>query len=139
MKARGPLEHSRAAIPVIRQLLVTAVLAVFLAAPAYAQQGPRGPKMPSADQRLDYLTDQLDLTAEQVEEMKPIIERQTKAQQELLEEQSRDREQMREKMQELVKQTEDAYAEVLTPEQLETYRNLRRQRMRQGRRPGGSP
>jgi len=91
--------------------------------------------MPSTDQRLARLTELLELTDEQAKQMKPIIEEQSKQQQELFENASGDRETMRAEMMKLMEETDKQYAEVLTEEQMNTYREMRQQRMRQGRPP----
>jgi hypothetical protein len=48
---------------------------------------------------------------------------------------SGDRETMRAEMMKLMEETDKQYAEVLTEEQMNTYREMRQQRMRQGRPP----
>jgi len=128
-------------IPVARSAL-TALFALFVlflsASPVWAQQGPGpgGRRMMNADQRLAQLTTDLDLTDEQVEQLKPIIEKQTKKQQELFESADADRAQMRAEMTKLRDETDKAYAEVLSEEQMVKYMELRMQRMRRGRPPG---
>ena len=113
-----------------------ALFALVLAStPALAQQGSGGRSMPSTDQRLARLTELLELTDEQAKQMKPIIEEQSKQQQELFENASGDRETMRAEMMNLMEETDEQYAEVLTEEQMNTYRKMRQQRMRQGRPP----
>lgn len=92
--------------------------------------------MMNADQRLAQLTTELDLTEEQVEQLKPIIEQQTKKQQELFENADADREKMRTEMTKLRDETDKAYSEVLSEEQMVKYMELRMQRMRRGRPPG---
>ena len=91
--------------------------------------------MLSSDERLAQLTEQLDLTDEQAKQMKPIIEEQSKKQQEIFDSASGDRETMRAEMMNLMEETDEQYAEVLTEEQMNTYREMRQQRMRQGRPP----
>ena len=122
----------------IRASIALVILGVTVA-PAFAQQGPPpgGRQMLDADQRLTQLTDALDLTDEQVAEMKPIVEEQTRKQKELFESAGADRAAMREAMMELMEETDAAYAEVLTEEQMTKYREIRRQRMRRGPPPGG--
>ena len=91
--------------------------------------------MLSSDERLAQLTEQLDLTDEQAKQMKPIIEEQSKKQQEIFDSASGDRETMRAEMMNLMEETDEQYAEVLTEDQMNTYRKMRQQRMRQGRPP----
>ena len=118
---------------------LTALVALFAiglsATPALAQQGPGGRRMLSPDERLAQLTEQLDLTDEQAEQMKPIIDEQTKKQQDLFQNAGGDRETMRAEMTKLVEEMDEQYAEVLTEEQMNKYREMRQQRMRQGRPP----
>ena len=113
-----------------------ALLALGLSAtPALAQQGPGGRRMLSPDERLAQLTEQLDLTDEQAAKMKPIIEEQSKKQQELFESAGGDRATMRAEMTKLMEETDKRYAEVLTEDQMNEYREMRQERMRQGRPP----
>ncbi len=91
--------------------------------------------MMDADQRLAQLTEQLDLTNVQVKQLKPVIDQQTKKQQELFENAGDDRAKMRTEMTKLRDETDKAYAEVLSEEQMEKYMELRLQRMRRGRPP----
>ena len=107
--------------------------------PAAAQQGPPpgGRRMLDADERLARLTESLELTDEQVEQMKPIVEEQTRKQKELFESAGADRAAMRDAMMELVAETDAAYAKVLTEEQMVKYREMRQQRMRRGPPPEG--
>ena len=115
---------------------LVALVALGLAAtPALAQQGPGGRRMLSPDERLARLTEQLDLTDEQAAQMKPIIDEQSKKQQELFENAGGDRETMRAEMTKLMEETDKQYAEVLTEEQMSKYREIRQERMRQGRPP----
>lgn len=113
-----------------------ALFALGLAAtPVLAQQGPGGRQMLSPDERLAQLTEQLDLTDEQATQMKPIIEEQSKKQQELFQNAGGDRATMRAEMTKLMEDTDKQYAEVLTEEQMNKYREMRQERMRQGRPP----
>ena len=89
----------------------------------------------SPDERLAQLTEQLELTDEQAEQMKPIIEEQTKKQQELFQNAGGDRETMRAEMMKLRDETEELYSEVLTEDQMKKYQEMVQQRMRQGRPP----
>ena len=91
--------------------------------------------MLSPDERLAQLTEQLDLTDEQAAKMKPIIEEQSKKQQELFESAGGDRATMRAEMTKLMEETDKRYAEVLTEDQMNEYREMRQERMRQGRPP----
>jgi Spy/CpxP family protein refolding chaperone len=103
--------------------------------PALAQQGQGGRRMLSPDERLAQLTEQLELTDGQSEQMKPIIEEQSRKQQEVFENAGGDRATMRAEMMKLMEETDELYAEVLTEEQMNRYREMRSERMRQGRPP----
>ena len=117
-------------------LVASFALALF-ATPVLAQQGQGGRQMMDPDERLAALTERLDLTDEQVKELKPIVEEQTKKQEVIFQNASGDRETMRAEMIELLDETEEAYAEVLTEEQMNQYREMMQRRMRQARPPGG--
>ncbi len=126
-----PAPGIRAAITVFVALFALALAST----PALAQQGPGGRRMLSPDERLAQFIEQLDLTDEQATQMKPIIDEQSKKQQELFANSSGDRETMRAEMMKLMEETDEQYAEVLTEEQMNKYREMRQQRMRQGRPP----
>ena len=122
-----------------RRTLTVLVATFALAAsatPALAQQGQGGRQMLDADERLASLTERLDLTDEQVEQLKPIVEEQTKKQEELFQNAGGDRERMRAEMIELQDETMKQYAEVLTEEQMDQYREMWRRRLRQAQPPG---
>jgi len=92
--------------------------------------------MLDADQRMAQLTTQLELNDAQVEQLRPIVEEQTKRQQALFDSYAGDRETMRAEMTKLRDETDEQFAEVLSEAQMKKYRELRQQRMRQGRPPG---
>ncbi len=117
-------------------VLVASFALAVSATPALAQQGQGGRQMLDADERLARLTEQLDLSDEQAKELKPIVEEQTKKQEELFQNAGGDRETLRADMMKLLDETEEAYAEVLTEEQMNQYREMMQRRMRQGRPPG---
>ena len=93
--------------------------------------------MLSSDERLAQLTEQLDLTDEQAKQMKPIIDEQTKKQQEIFENAGGDRETMRAEIMKLWEETQDSYAEVLTDEQMKQYQEMMQRRMSQRPPPSG--
>ena len=117
-------------------VLVASFALAVSATPALAQQGQGGRQMLDADERLAQLTERLDLTDEQVKELKPIVEEQTKKQEDIFQNASGDRETMRAEMIELQDETMKQYAEVLTEEQMNQYREMMQRRMRQARPPG---
>ena len=92
--------------------------------------------MMDADERLAALTERLDLTDEQVKELKPIVEEQTSKQEDIFQNASGDRETMRAEMIKLLDETMEQYAEVLTEEQMIQYQEMMQRRMRQARPPG---
>ena len=136
MSAGYPITGSPGSSRPLHAIALACIALVLTTAPAAAQQGPGGRRMLDADQRLAQLTTQLDLDDAQVEQMRPIVEEQTKRQQALFESYSGDRETMRAEMTKLREETDEQFAEVLTKEQMNKYRELRQQRMRQGRPPG---
>lgn len=136
MKAEFPFIGPRDRLGGLR-VLAPAILALVLAAgPAAAQQGPGGRRMLSADERLAQMTEQLDLTDSQVEQLAPVVAEQTKKQQELFERASTDRAAMRDEMTKLRDETAEAYSKILTEEQMTKLKELQQQRMRRGRPPG---
>jgi Spy/CpxP family protein refolding chaperone len=123
---------------------IVAMLAlVGLAAPGLAQQGPpQGRGMPSVDERLAQMTEQLQLTDEQVTKVRPILEKQDRQRQELFETHGGDRETMRAEMRKLIEEGDKELASVLTEQQMTKHVEQRQQRVRQGPpggRPGGPP
>jgi periplasmic protein CpxP/Spy len=139
MGNHGTVRRVGRAIPGI----VAAIALVLVAAPARAQQGPpAGRGMPSVDDRVAQMTEQLNLTEEQQAKVRPILEKQVSQRQELLEKQAGDRETMRAEMRKLLEQGDEELAGVLTEEQMKRHVEQRQQWMRRGppgRRPGGRP
>lgn len=117
-------------------VLVASFALAVSATPALAQQGQGGRQMMDADERLAALTERLDLTDEQVKELKPIVEEQTSKQEDIFQNASGDRETMRAEMIKLLDETMEQYAEVLTEEQMIQYQEMMQRRMRQARPPG---
>ena len=117
-------------------VLVASFALAVSATPALAQQGQGGRQMVDADERLAALTERLDLTDEQAKQLKPIVEEQTKKQEDIFQNASGDRETMRAEMIELLDETMKQYAEVLTEEQMNQYQEMMQRRMRQARPPG---
>ena len=106
---------------------IVVVLALSLApVAAYAQMqgaGPGGP--PSADQRLQRMTQMLDLTADQQEKIKPILESETTQMQQLRSDTSLSRENRMTKMKEIRDNTVSQINPILTPDQQKKYAELR--------------
>lgn len=133
MRRNGEGRGVRLAMPTIVAMLAL----VGLAAPGLAQQGPpQGRGMPSVDERLAQMTEQLQLTEEQATKVRPILEKQDRQRQELFETYGGDRETMRTEMRKLIEAGDQELAGVLTEQQMKKHVEQRQQRMRQGR-PGG--
>ena len=82
----------------------------------------------SPDQIVERLTDRLDLTAEQVEAIRPVIEEKVLKMNEIRENTGADRQAARTEIQKLRWNTERTLDEILTDEQLEKYLELRQKR-----------
>ncbi len=113
------------------------LVAVAAAAPleAQAQRGARGFGM-SLDDQMTALTERLALDEEQVVKVREILETQAESRRERFQAArgSMDRNAMMQMMQEFQQETETKLAEVLSEEQLETYREYVAEQQ-QGRRP----
>jgi len=92
--------------------------------------------MPSVDERLAQMTEQLQLTEEQVAKVRPILEKQDRQRQELFQTSGGDRETMRAEMRKLIEEGDQELSGVLTEQQMKKHVEQRQQRMRQGP-PGG--
>ena len=97
-----------------------------VARPQAAQQPPpsqAGPHMPpgreSVEQRVERLSKELDLTQEQRENIRPVIEEQMKQMRALREDSSLTQEQRREKAMAAMKETHEKVEAILNPEQRE--------------------
>ena len=138
--SRAALGAPKTAIIVLLGFIVGLLLITGLhLLPAHAGPGPRGM---DPEKRLAHLSDRLQLDDHQVEQVRPILEDSAARRQEI---RARYRSQgqsgmaaTREEMQTLRQETETRLGEVLTAEQMGTFRALRaeqRQRMRQGKQP----
>ena len=85
--------------------------------PAPPQAGPHMP--PSVEERMARLSKELDLSQDQKEKIRPLIEEQAKQMHELRENTDLTPDQRREKAGALMKETHDKIAAVLNPEQKE--------------------
>ena len=101
------------------------LLALNLQAQPTEKAERKGGKRPDTQARLTQMAEQLNLTAEQKEKIKPILEAEREKMQGL-----RDLapEQRREKMQEVRKDVEAKLKPILTPEQFEKWKKFRDQR-----------
>lgn len=101
------------------------LLALNLQAQPTDKAERKGGKRPDTQARLNQMAEQLNLTAEQKDKVKPIMEAEREKMQGL-----RDLapEQRREKMQEIRKDQEAKLKPILTPEQFEKWKKIRDQR-----------
>ena len=92
-------------------------------APAAAkpERGPGGPGGPRGD-RLEMMKEKLGLTPEQIEKIKPILEKDREKLMALREDAALSREQKGEKMREILKSSMEAIKPILTPEQVEKWK-----------------
>ena len=92
-------------------------------APAAAkpERGPGGPGGPQGD-RLEMMKEKLSLTAEQIEKIKPLLEKDREKIMALRQDASLSREEKGEKMREILKASMEAIKPILTPEQLEKWK-----------------
>ena len=115
-----------------------AVAIQLLAAPQLLAQGPGRP--PDIDALMETLTERLELSDEQVTQVRPIFEDQFRRMREAFSQAQGDRPSMRSAMMEIRDQTDDRLAEVLTDAQMKEYRKYREeQRQQRGGPPGSLP
>jgi Spy/CpxP family protein refolding chaperone len=79
------------------------------------------------EQQIERMTEQLELTDGQKEELRPILEAQGEKMREIMQDSSIDREQKREQFMKLRKETEPKIKQILTEEQYEKWQKLRQQ------------
>ena len=91
------------------------------AAAAKPERGPGGPGGPRGD-RLEMMKEKLGLTPEQIEKIKPILEKDREKLMALREDAALSREQKGEKMREILKSSMEAIKPILTPEQVEKWK-----------------
>lgn len=118
-------------------IVIMAMVALSLGAVAvYAQMQGGGP--PTADQRLQHMTQVLGLTGEQQEKIKPILESQNTAMQQLRAGTSLSREDRMAKMKQIHENTVSQINPILTPDQQKKFADLTSQMGRgHGMGPGG--
>ena len=115
-------------------LLHTAVILAVLAGStaAYAQMGPdqggamgHGPGQPmSADQRLQHMTKQLNLTSEQQQQIKPILENESKQMQSLHQDSSLSQQDRMSKMMQIRQGTAEQVKPILNADQQQKYEQM---------------
>ncbi|MDT8436164.1 MAG: hypothetical protein RRA92_05345 [Gemmatimonadota bacterium] len=113
------------------------VLLAGTAGPAAAQQGPpEGRGMPAAEDRVERLTERLELTETQAAEVRTLFERQAAARRAAFEKHGSDRRAMRQEMERIREGTQARLGEILTERQRERLRTMRQD---ETRRPDGAP
>jgi len=130
----------------MKKLIVLSALAMALTLvgfSAWAQMGagPEGGmgghgQPMSADQRLQMMTKQLNLTADQQEKIKPMLESQNQQMQALHQDTSLSQEDRMSKMREIRQSTNEQIKSVLNPDQQQKFEQMS---SRQGRGHGGPP
>ncbi len=121
-----------AKISVITALVAGSLLACATLATAQDAKESKKGRGPSVQQRLDQMSEQLNLTDAQKPKVKAVLEENAKKMQELRGDTSLSQEQRREKMQAMREEQTKKFKEILTPEQYEKY-----QKMPRGGRQGG--
>lgn len=125
----------------------TLAMAVVLGgATAYAQMGaPAGGEMHgqhqpmSADQRLQMMTQQLNLTSDQQTQIKPILENESTQMQSLRSDSSLSQQDRMSKMQEIRQNTSSQIKPILTPDQQTKYDQMMSHQGHRGMSPQGAP
>jgi len=87
--------------------------------------GARKKSVADSETRLQRLSTELDLTAEQKEKLKPILQNQSDAWKAVIEDKSLSKEQKHEKMKDIHAKYAPQIRAVLTPEQQEKWRTMR--------------
>jgi len=125
-----------AALAVVVLIAASGLIAQPMFAEAKNRSGPPG----SADEVMQVLTERLELTPEQVDAVRPIIEEKVKTQYEIWGKKDADRRARRAEMRKLRWNTEIRLSEILTDEQVDKYLELRqeqRKEFKRGRHRGG--
>lgn len=124
----------------VRVIAVTALLVGAIAAHAQMQGqqggGQWGGGPPTVDQRLQRLSQMLDLTGDQQEKIRPILENEMTQMQQMRSDTSLSQDDRMSKMKQLRETTTAQINPILTPDQQKKYAELM-SRMREGRGPGG--
>ena len=121
----------------------TVVTFLLVTVAAYAQMQPQGGsgqwgrgQPPTVDQRLQHMTQMLNLTGEQQEKIKPILENESTQMQALRSDTSLSREDRMTKMKQIRENTASQINPILTPDQQKQYAEMM-SRMGPGHGPGG--
>jgi Spy/CpxP family protein refolding chaperone len=134
--AETPVQIESASRAIIQILLITlaiCLISAILVVNAFSFEGRRGP---DPEKMLSHLTEELALSDEQANQIRPILEAQAEKQRKLFSESSSggDRRAMREQMKGIHEETDRQIESILTPEQIEQFQELRK-RMRGKKRP----
>jgi Spy/CpxP family protein refolding chaperone len=114
----------------------------FAGASAFAQMGPGGPghgQPMSADQRLQMMTKQLNLTADQQQKIKPLLESESQQMQALHQDTSLSQEERMSKMQQIRQGTNEQIKSSLNPDQQQKFDEMMARRGHGHGGPGGAP
>jgi Skp family chaperone for outer membrane proteins len=122
----------------LRVLATAAILVVAAAVPGRAQQarGGRGPQ--DVETRLQHMKTQLNLSDAQVEQLKPVLEKQQTRMQHAFQEHQGDRQAMQAEMTKMRVEMDKELGDILSAEQMKQYQQMRQERTRRGP-PGGPP
>jgi Spy/CpxP family protein refolding chaperone len=134
--AGTPIKIESASGAIIQILLITlaiCLISTILVANAFSFEGRRGP---DPEKMLSHLTEELALSDDQANQIRPLLEAQAEKRQKLFSESSSggDRRAMREQMRAIHEETDKQIESILTPEQVEQFQELRK-RMRSKKRP----
>jgi len=124
---------SRAIIQIMLITLAICLISTILVAKAFSFEGRRGP---DPEKMLSHLTQELALSDDQANQIRPILEAQAEKRQKLFSESPSggDRRAMREQMRAIHEETDKQIESILTPEQVEQFQELRK-KMRGKKRP----
>lgn len=114
----------------MKRFLLVAVCLLVVSVSIFAQQGNRRSPEENAKRTTEWMSSELKLTPEQITPVDSINLVFAKAQAKLFETANGDFSSVREAMQKLNEEREKAYAKFLTKEQLEAYKKLYQERMR---------
>jgi len=110
-----------------------AILMAALVLPLEAQQrGQRGRRGPNLDEQIETLTKQLELTEDQSDSVRAVLEKQGQQRRELFQNSGGDRDAMRAAMADLREETNAELAEILTEDQMAKFKEIQSQRRRRG-------
>jgi septal ring factor EnvC (AmiA/AmiB activator) len=119
-----------------------ALLFAFVVVPtAQAQEAPGQRRAPDPEQRIEQLKQRLDLSDQQVEQVRALMQEQQQKRQQAFEQARQQREAMRERMEQERTQMNERMADILNEEQLQKWHELQERMQRRSgldRRPRGA-